>query len=702
MDRVAELMTLNELAIATGSTLDRDELIDAALEAVTRHLRFDRALILLADEERGILGHGRSIGGSPEMAAQVAGIELPLDLDASQLVQLFRADGPLIFRDVDQDPDERNRAFAALLEVTSFLGTPLVTKGRSVGILAVDNRLSGRDVQPGDGPLLFTAGSLIAGGLENARLYDELEESRAALERRVLERTASLVEARAAAEAATEAKSVFLSNVSHELRTPLTSVIGFSKLITKRLDEVVFPVVPSGDPKVDRAVRQTRENLAIIVEEGERLTSLINDTLDLAKIEAGRMDWRSEPVDIGEVIARATAATSSLLAADGPRLAVDVEPDLPSVTGDRDRLIQVVINLISNAVKFTPDGTITVSARPADDAIEVAVADTGIGIPEADHASVFEPYSQSSDTISATPRGTGLGLPICREIVEHHGGRLWLESTPGIGTTVRYTIPLADASRRRQPHQARPERHPRSWRLHGDHPCRSRHRREPAACEAGPRSHPVLTGPRHEQRAADHDTRQRRTPCLRDRAQKPIHRVRRIRQRDNQPHDQSLRRRPFRSKVRDPPRRPVEPRDLVALPREPPAPVFEQVGKAGLEHLTPTRRAPNEIDLDGVRQSEPGSHRNGSALTQLHPADRGRRDAGQVSQLALPEPATQSAAPQPPSAVHQHVRRRSRHTPIVAAGPRPRLPRRPSASPLPSRPAHRAGALCGSAPPTQT
>jgi signal transduction histidine kinase len=263
----------------------------------------------------------------------------------------------------------------------------------------------------------------------------------------VLERTASLVEARAAAEAATEAKSVFLSNVSHELRTPLTSVIGFSKLITKRLDEVVFPVVPSGDPKVDRAVRQTRENLAIIVEEGERLTSLINDTLDLAKIEAGRMDWRSERVDIGEVIARATAATSSLLAADGPRLAVDVEPDLPTVTGDRDRLIQVVINLISNAVKFTPDGTITVSARPADDAIEVAVADTGIGIPEADHASVFEPYSQSSDTISATPRGTGLGLPICREIVEHHGGRLWLESTPGIGTTVRFTIPLADASR---------------------------------------------------------------------------------------------------------------------------------------------------------------------------------------------------------------------------------------------------------------
>src|SRR5690349_19961801 len=113
MDRVAELMTLNGQEIATGSTPHRDELVDPGLEPETRHLRFDRALILLADEERGIRGHGRSIGGSPGMAAQVAGIELPLDLDASQLVQLFRADGPLIFRDVDQDPDERNRAFAA-------------------------------------------------------------------------------------------------------------------------------------------------------------------------------------------------------------------------------------------------------------------------------------------------------------------------------------------------------------------------------------------------------------------------------------------------------------------------------------------------------------------------------------------------------------------------------------------------------------
>ena len=128
------------------------------------------------------------------------------------------------------------------------------------------------------------------------------------------ERTADLVEARAVAEAATATKSQFLSSASHELRTPLTSVVGFSKLISKRLGEVVFPTVPAGDPKVDRAMRQVTENLGIIVEEGDRLTALINDTLDLAKIEAGRLEWRDDEVDLAEVIRRATAATGSLLA----------------------------------------------------------------------------------------------------------------------------------------------------------------------------------------------------------------------------------------------------------------------------------------------------------------------------------------------------------------------------------------------------
>jgi signal transduction histidine kinase len=462
--RLAELMTLNELGLVVSSTLDRDELLDRSLQAVTRHLRFDRALILLVDDERQVLTDGRSIGASPAMAARIRELEIPIDLEAALLSRIARADGPLLFRDVDHDPDQGNRQFAQLLEVSSFLGTPLVTKGRTVGVLAVDNRLSGRDVLPGDGPLLYTVGSLIAGGIENARLYAEVEEQKNALERRVVERTADLVDARQAAEAATESKSRFLSNVSHELRTPLTSVVGFSKLISKRLTEVVFPAIgPTDDQKLERAMSQIVDNLAIIVEEGDRLTTLINETLDLAKIEAGKVEWRSEAVDVADVIGRATAATASLIQPDrGPRLIVELEPHLPPVSGDRDRLIQVVLNLISNAVKFTPDGSITIVAWHDVSAatVQVAVSDTGIGIAEEDQAKVFEPFGQARDTLPDRPRGTGLGLPICREIVEHHGGRLWLMSRPGAGSTFQFTLPIGgfapgtDGGSRRPPEVA--------------------------------------------------------------------------------------------------------------------------------------------------------------------------------------------------------------------------------------------------------
>jgi signal transduction histidine kinase len=328
------------------------------------------------------------------------------------------------------------------------VGTPLLTQGRSVGILAVDDRRAGRGVEAGDGPVLHTVGNLIAGALESARLYGELEAQNRALEARVEERTRDLVramslaqEARTAAEAANAAKSTFLSNVSHELRTPLTSIIGFAKLDRKRLDDVILPLTPRGDPKVDRAVRQVSETLAIVEAEGLRLKTLIDDLLDLAKIEAGRFEFRADLVDLGAVVRQAVAATSSLYEAAGLPLEVAVADPVPPVRGDADRLVQVVINLLSNAVKFTRSGTVRCSVAVVDAEVVVAVADTGSGIPPEDHARVFEPFRQStSDTLPDGPKGTGLGLPISKQIVEAHGGRMWLASEPGVGSTFSFAI----------------------------------------------------------------------------------------------------------------------------------------------------------------------------------------------------------------------------------------------------------------------
>jgi signal transduction histidine kinase len=272
--------------------------------------------------------------------------------------------------------------------------------------------------------------------LENARLVEET--------RRLF---TEMEQAKEQAEAANEAKSSFLAGVSHELRTPLTSVLGFAKVIRRQLDERIIPNVDASDAKTQRAINQVRDNVDVIVNEGERLTTLVNNVLDLAKIEAGAIEWKTEPTQMAEVIDRALAATAGLFDAKGIKARRDVADGLPEIDAEHDGLIQVVINLLSNAVKFTDRGSVTCRARLTGEGIEVRVIDTGIGIAPADQAFVFEKFIQVGDTLTEKPRGTGLGLTICKEIVEWHGGRIWVASKPGKGSTFAFVLPLQPPQR---------------------------------------------------------------------------------------------------------------------------------------------------------------------------------------------------------------------------------------------------------------
>jgi signal transduction histidine kinase len=437
-----------------AATHDPARLVELGLAEIVGRLGFERGVVALVDPAAGGLRGWHVAGGPPGLGLLLDDLVVPLDDPAAVPALLARADGPLHVRDAAADGDDANRRLAAVLGSSGLVGTPLVTRGGVTGVLVVPDRRGGAPLEPEDGPLLYTVGSLLAGGIESARLRAELEAQNRALEARVAERTRDLLEAmteaqeaRAAAELANEAKSRFLANISHELRTPLTSVVGFAKLNRRRLDEVVFPVVARDDPRVDRAVRQVGDNLEIIVEEGERLTGLINDLLDLAKIEAGRLEWRMAPLHLEDVVRRALAATSALFEVGGVGLDERAEAGLPEVAGDAERLVQVVINLVSNAVKFSPGGRVTVSVGrdEAGDAVRVAVTDTGRGIPEADHERIFEPFRQASDTVPDGPRGTGLGLPIARQIVRAHGGELRVRSAPGEGSTFWFAIPSAPA-----------------------------------------------------------------------------------------------------------------------------------------------------------------------------------------------------------------------------------------------------------------
>ncbi len=243
-----------------------------------------------------------------------------------------------------------------------------------------------------------------------------------------------------------QVKSDFISTVSHELRTPLTSVLGFARIIQKRLEDVLFPLIATDERKVERAVRQVRDNIAIIVSEGERLTNMINDVLDIAKMEAGKIEWRLEASDMESIVDQATASVQSLIGQKGLRLKKDVAQNLPIIYCDKNRIMQVVINLLSNAIKFTDAGTITCRITVDGDFVQVAVCDQGIGIAKEDQQVLFEKFKQVGDTLTDKPQGTGLGLPICLEIISHHGGRLWVESEIGQGSVFCFTLPITDVA----------------------------------------------------------------------------------------------------------------------------------------------------------------------------------------------------------------------------------------------------------------
>ena len=257
------------------------------------------------------------------------------------------------------------------------------------------------------------------------------------LEQKSRELEAATAELRAANLRLTELDSLkddFIATVSHELRTPLTSIRSFSEIL-------------ADNPEIDRGQRD--KFLSIITSESRRLTRLIDEILDLARMEAGRMVWDMADFDPRPAIEDALAATASLFAEPGITLEVEMPDAMPVVHADRDRLIQVIVNLLSNAAKFTtgPERRVMVEAKALPDAIQVSVADNGPGIPRKTRKLIFEKFQQARETLTDKPTGTGLGLPISRQIIDHFGGRIRVASKPGKGATFSFTVPYPQAKR---------------------------------------------------------------------------------------------------------------------------------------------------------------------------------------------------------------------------------------------------------------
>lgn len=425
--RLKELATVNQVSQALTEKLQLNDLIQLVGDEMKKLFKSDITYLAILDPDTNIINFPYQDGDVME----------PMTYGQGLTSQIIKTRQPLLHNkdaDINAEFDKigvKNTGKQAV----SYLGVPIPVEDSVIGVLSVQSIQQESRFDEQDKNLLKTIAINVGIALHNAELYEEAKE------------------AKAKAEDANEAKSAFLSTVSHELRTPLTSVLGFAKIIRKRLDDKIFPAVTVQDQKIKRTMKQVSENLNVVVSEGERLTNLINDVLDLAKIESGKMEWNMRPVFLQDVIHRGIAATSALFEQKGLKLKKNIPEDLPIIKADEDKLIQVIINLLSNAVKFTEKGTVMLEAYQEKGQLIFEVQDTGIGVAEEDRHKIFERFRQAGDTLTDKPQGTGLGLPICREIIEHHGGIIWMKSEFNVGSTFFFSIPMLGEAAEQEPIQ---------------------------------------------------------------------------------------------------------------------------------------------------------------------------------------------------------------------------------------------------------
>jgi signal transduction histidine kinase len=311
--------------------------------------------------------------------------------------------------DVTTDPDYKMTDVVKVANVRTLLGVPMLREGMPTGVLV----LMRREVRPFTDKQIelvqtFADQAVIA--IENVRLFDEIQDKSRQLE------------------SASQHKSQFLANMSHELRTPLNAILGYTELI---LDNI-YGETPD----------KMREVLDRLQANGKHLLGLINDVLDLSKIEAGQLTLDLADYSLKEMVQTVFTAVESL--ATGKRLAltIDVAPNLPRGHGDERRLTQVLLNLVGNAIKFTDKGEVAIRATAADGSFTVAVRDTGPGIAPSDQDKIFGEFQQADNAATKRKGGTGLGLSIAKRIIAMHGGRIWVESDVGKGSTFAFTIPV--------------------------------------------------------------------------------------------------------------------------------------------------------------------------------------------------------------------------------------------------------------------
>jgi signal transduction histidine kinase len=320
------------------------------------------------------------------------------------------------------DPEFTRQDLAKVAGFRAAIGVPLISSGQIVGLLTLNRRTAGAFSEK-QIALIGTFADQAVIAIENTRLFEEVQA-----------RTRELVKTVEDLEIASQHKSQFVANMSHELRTPLAAILGYAELMQEGFYE------PQG-PKSLAALTRIRSN-------GKHLLGLINTVLDIAKIESGQFSLNLGEYALENVVETVRAATEALAESKRLGLKTEVPKRLPMGVGDEQRLTQVLLNLVGNAIKFTDAGEVCITATASNGHFALSVTDTGPGIPQEHQARIFEQFHQVDSSNTKAKGGTGLGLAITKQIVEMHGGRIWVESTVGRGATFQMELPIRAETRK--------------------------------------------------------------------------------------------------------------------------------------------------------------------------------------------------------------------------------------------------------------
>jgi len=406
---VGQLTALGEVGRAVSSTLELDAILQTIVSRANQLAGADSCSVFEYEEATEAF----NLRASHNLDEDVVALARKTPTRKGEGVQgrMAVTREPVQVPDIAEEDAYRGPLRDVLLRsgTRAVLAIPMLCENRLIGGLTVNKRTPG-EFRPEVIALLKTFATQSALAIHNAWLFREIEEKSRQLE------------------VASQHKSEFLANMSHELRTPLNAIIGFSEVLTDRM--------------FGELNEKQEEYLKDIYASGTHLLSLINDILDLSKIEAGRMELELTEFDLPTAIENALMLVRERAGRRSIALHTNVDKRLGQIQADERKVRQVVLNLLSNAIKFTPEGgRIEVGAVPKDGFVEVSVSDTGIGIAPEDQEKVFEEFRQVG-TAAKKVEGTGLGLTLCRKFVELHGGRIWVKSEVGVGSTFTFTIPV--------------------------------------------------------------------------------------------------------------------------------------------------------------------------------------------------------------------------------------------------------------------